>query len=263
MSTERVKHAISDGFAYVCAVASAAALFLALLAGHDASAQTDDELARVAKLYPGINPINTYFRPPPNNDADYEPYRQTGSSELAIKPIFTLADGTKTLCRQQPFEQAFLYPRTAYTVWLVENWIFQLQKSGREEFLTSSPGAYFKRDLPAYLNINKRDSLVRFAKCDSRHEFVFRRLPVGQYILFIYHVNFVYESHTELNAQTIMTPDGPQIDVGPGAVEGADHIDDGYIAYSHGATLISAPNIRSTLDPESFRTIVHFKEDRN
>jgi hypothetical protein len=237
-----------------------ATLLFSLAGNHVAHAQSADELSAVAKLYPGIDPRNTYYVAPPNNEADYEPYFKNGSSELVVRPVFTLGDGTKTLCQRHPFETAYLYPRTAYTVWLVENWLFQLKKSGVEGLLTSEPGAYFHKYLAKYLNQDSRVNVIRSVDCDSNNEYVFRNLPVGKYILYIYHVNWVNESHERYETQTVMTPDGPHNEVMPGTIEGASHYTDGYIDYTQDAIEITAPNTRSTLDPGIFRTVLHFQE---
>jgi hypothetical protein len=225
-----------------------------------AGAQSADELAAVAKRYPGIDPRNTYFVAPANNDADYQPYFKRGTSELVVKPVFTLLDGTKTLCKMSPFETAYLYPRTPYTVWLVENWIFQLQKAGRNDILTAAPGQYFHQHLPTYLNDLIKGNVIRDANCDTNHEYVFHNLPVGKYVLFIYHVNFVEESHERYETQTIMTPDGPQNSVVPGSIEGASHVTDSYIDYGRGEVIVDKPSYRFTLDADDFPTILHFQE---
>jgi hypothetical protein len=156
----------------------AAALLLSSAGNRVVQAQSADELAAVAKRYPGIDPRNTYFVAPANNDADYLPYFKRGTSELVIKPVFTLVDGTKTLCKMSPFETAYLYPRTAYTIWLVENWIFQLQKAGKNDLNTFGPGQYFEKYLPPYLDGLKRGRVIRDTNCDQNHEYV-----SGMYLL--------------------------------------------------------------------------------
>jgi hypothetical protein len=223
-------------------------------------AQSAADLATVAKLYPGIDPRNTYYVAPPINESDYQPYFKSGSSELVIKPVFTLSDGTKTLCQKHPFETAYLYPRTDYTVWLIENWLFQVKKSGREDLLTSEPGAYFHQYLPTYLNVDYRVNVIRHAKCDDNHEYVFHDLPVGKYILYVDHVNWVSEFHERYNTQTVMTPDGPHNEVAPGGTEDSSHFTDGYIDYGRGEVIVDKPSYRFTLDADDFPTIVHFQE---
>jgi hypothetical protein len=241
----------------------AAALLLSSAGNRVVQAQSTDELAAIAKRYPGIDPRNTFYVAPPVNESDYEPYFKSGSSELVVKPIFKLADGSKTLCQVHPFEAAYLYPRTPYTVWLIENWIFQLQKSGQRQLLTSTPGAYFHQYLKPYLSIDSDSNVIRDSVCNANHEFVFRNLPVGKYVLYIYHVNFVEESHERYNTQTVMTPDGPHNQVIPGSIEDSSHITDGYIDYTQDAISIGAPNVRVTLDPSIFKTVLHFLENHD
>jgi hypothetical protein len=242
------------------AFASLALLILCFVSGDCiAHAQTADDLEAVAKLYPGIDPQNTYYRPPSITESDYKPYFRSGSSEIVIKPIFTLADGTKTLCQRHPFETAYLYPRTQYTIWLVENWIFQVKKAGRNNAFTDVPGMYVK-GLPSYLDDGSKETVIRDVDCNADHEYVFRNIPVGKYVLYIYHVNWVSDFHQRYNTQTIMTPDGPHNEVAPGSSEDLSHVTDCYIDYSQDAVVISSPGIRSTLDPTPFRTVVHFQE---
>jgi hypothetical protein len=238
----------------------AAALLSFAIVDHSVFAQSANELATAAKQYPGIDPKNTFYVAPEVHEADYQSYYKVGNSELVIKPVFNLADGTKTLCQLHPHETAYLYPRTDYTVWLVENWIFQLMKSGRNSILTSSPGQYFHQYLPAYLNINHRVNVIRATDCNANHEYVFENLPVGKYVLYIYHVNWVSDFRRNYNTQTIMTPDGPHNEVVPGGTEDSSHVTDSYIDYTQDAISINAPYTRSTLDPSILKTVVHFQE---
>jgi hypothetical protein len=118
----------------------------------------------------------------------------------------------------------------------------------------------YVKGLPPLLYDGSKVTAIRDTDCNANHEYVFSNVPVGRYVLYIYHVNWVSDFRERYNTQTVLTPDGPHNEVAPGDIQDASHVTDGYIDYGRGAVVIDKPGYKYTYDADNFQTVVHYKE---